>query len=343
MLKKIKKYDFHLLIWLVLLSFNIIEASIKCDLWKMKEALVIINLTYIISFYLQFSIISPYFLNRPNKIWLFIYTLSNIFLSLFAVIYAVTLIPFDACFVNNASQSDFNNFMDNEVYNYSFLFTTIKMNILIVLLAVIVYVSKVRLKQRIQIKELENKYLKNQISPHFLLNSLNNIYSLAVQKSEEILPQIENLSELLKYSLYKIQYDEIALVDEIEHIQLYLKSINKKNKADFKVIIEPNSLPSPIIKIKPLILFNFIENAVKHSRIESNQDAWIKLNIRFKDKHLFFNIQNSKQASFSTNSYSGIGLKNTKQRLKTFYRDNYNLEITETNNSYEVKLQIKLE
>lgn len=339
----ILKYKYYILTWVIFFTFNIIEASLKCDIWIIKEVLILINLVYFISFFIQYAIICPELLIKKNKFWFIVLSFVNTLIALISTIFITTQIPYNGCELNGASQEDFSNFMESDIYNLPFLFTTIKMNVVIVLSAIIAFVSKQKLSQTLQIKEMETRYLKSQISPHFLLNSLNNIYSLAIQKSDDIVPRIENLSELLKYSLYKIEYNEIALSDEIQHIKLYLNTIIDKRKDQINISIDIKDRPSSKIKIKPLILFTFIENAIKHSDIEINNEAKISLEIDFKENVLFFKLVNTISQQDYEKQFSGIGLENTKNRLERYYKNEYTLIINETQNIYEVKLQINYE
>lgn len=328
----------HIFAWLIFMLYNIGRTSIDCHVntfgW---DLLALINLLYILSFYVQYRFICPLY---PRLTLYITLTILNTVAFLFFHVFTHTLVPFEACDVANVSREEFDMFMASDIWSWQYLFKNSQMSIIITISAIATDILENKDRQENKMITLEYHYLKNQLSPHFLLNSLNNIYSLAVQNSSEILRSIENLSELLKYSLYKVEMDEISLYDEVDHIKLYFSSIIKNENLEMNI----SKLPGPIVKIKPLILFNFIENAIKHSSIETNTEAWIKMNISYENEILHFTLYNS---ICLTNVqvddiYRGIGLKNTKSRLETFYKNQYELNITEEADVFEIDLKLKL-
>ncbi|MGB0870671.1 MAG: sensor histidine kinase [Flavobacteriales bacterium] len=332
---KIKK---HIFAWLFFMLYNICRTSIDCQLsifgW---DLLALINLLYIVSFYVQYRFICPLY----PKLTLYItLTILNTVVFLFLHVFTHTLVPYEACNVAPVTRVEFDMFMASDIWNWKYLFKNSQMSILITISAIATDILENKYRQENKMITLEYHYLKNQLSPHFLLNSLNNIYSLAVQNSSEILRSIENLSELLKYSLYKVEMDEISLNDEVDHIKLYFSSLIKNDNLEMDIA----KLPGPMVKIKPLILFNFIENAIKHSCIETNNDAWIKMYISYEQSVLNFSLKNSISTSNAqtNNIYRGIGLKNTKIRLETFYKDEYSLNITEEAEVFSIELKLIL-
>ncbi len=201
------------------------------------------------------------------------------------------------------------------------------------------------LNERIQ-RDLENQrlsaelaFLKSQINPHFLFNSLNSIYSLAYQRSETTPEAILKLSEIMRYMLYECNENKVDLAKELQYLQSYidLQKIRFGNKAfiDFKIEGEVGNQ-----QIVPLLLIAFIENAFKHG-VASNQLTPIRLLIEVDEAHLHFYIQNKKHTNYRDAS-GGIGLNNVKRRLDLLYPEKYNLEIRDETDTYTVELSLVL-
>jgi len=201
------------------------------------------------------------------------------------------------------------------------------------------------LNERIQ-RDLENQrlsaelaFLKSQINPHFLFNSLNSIYSLAYQRSETTPEAILKLSEIMRYMLYECNDNKVDLVKELQYLQNYidLQKIRFGSKAyiDYKVDGEVQNQ-----QIVPLLLIAFIENAFKHG-VASNPLTPIRLLIDVDEAHLHFYIQNNKHTN-NRDEVGGIGLNNVKRRLDLLYPRKYNLDIHDETDTYTVELSLVL-
>ena len=192
--------------------------------------------------------------------------------------------------------------------------------------------------------QLELDYLRSQVNPHFLFNTLNNIYGLVLenQKASE---SILKLADLMRYSLYETGDNLVLLERELKFIQEYIDlerlRLNKEKRIDFELEGKPDGL-----KIKPLILVTFIENAIKHGLGKSNSAAFVEITIRLADQELLFVCMNSipeKIQISETPKEEGIGLKNTKRRLDHYYRSNYSLRTHQTEKSYKLELRMHLD
>jgi sensor histidine kinase YesM len=188
-------------------------------------------------------------------------------------------------------------------------------------------------------KVAELQFLKAQINPHFLFNTLNNIQSLSFTNPQKASETIVNLSSLFRYISYEGKTDKVRLHDEIDYIQNYLKlSVMKKSWLD-KVILNVREINNDIL-IEPLLLINFIENAFKHGSLEEDDD-FIKITIETNNRELVFYCTNT----FIINSKpsSLIGLDNVKKRLELVYQNKYHLETSIKENVYTVSLTIQYE
>lgn len=191
-------------------------------------------------------------------------------------------------------------------------------------------------------RSIELKVLKNQLNPHFLFNTLNNLYTLTLKKDDKAPEAIAKLSEILDFVLYRCNEDYVPVEKEITLIENYIDLEKLRyggNRLDIlftKDIQESN-------KISPLIVLTFIENAFKHGVINETEKATIRLNLESKKGQIIFSIENTKpQNEFARISdKSKIGLENVRKQLDLLYPKKYTLEIEETQMSYTVKLCLK--
>jgi LytS/YehU family sensor histidine kinase len=191
--------------------------------------------------------------------------------------------------------------------------------------------------------EAELAMLKGQINPHFLFNTLNNIYSLALKKSDLTAEAVVKLSEMLDYLLYECEADFVLIKKEIKLIQnyIYLQKIRYGDRLDIQFEAEDTSDQ----QIPPMILLPFIENSFKHGAGIQSKKVWIKINLHFEGRSMHFYMLNSKSArkNKDNNQISGgIGLENVKKRLYLLYQNNYFLEIENLSDTFSVKLQIPI-
>ncbi|CAI8205220.1 MAG: Sensor histidine kinase YpdA [Formosa sp. Hel1_33_131] len=194
--------------------------------------------------------------------------------------------------------------------------------------------------------ETELLFLRSQISPHFFFNTLNNIYSLSIEKSDKTPKLILRLSELMRYLLYETKSKRQSLEKEIICIQNYLdlEQIRYGDLLNINTQIRGNITDK---KIAPMLLLSFIENAFKHGANKTNGDVKIDIDFKIVENFLYFTISNplaeTTNKIFDTKNSSGIGLKNVKKRLELGYQPNdYSLVIDSTNKLFVVKLKIKV-
>lgn len=192
------------------------------------------------------------------------------------------------------------------------------------------------LETQLQLKEQELKYLKMQIHPHFLFNTLNTLYGFALKKSEKTPEIILKLSSLLDYILYQINKPSVLLDDEIQHIENYI-SLEKVRFQDSLQITFNKELLNSKILVPPMLLLPFVENAFKHG-IPIQKVLTIHLNIYTKENYLYFSCENT--AKKHNEKSNGIGLTNIKERLRKLFKTNYELEIFQEDNHFKILLKI---
>jgi two-component system LytT family sensor kinase len=189
--------------------------------------------------------------------------------------------------------------------------------------------------------KIKLKYLKNQIQPHFFFNTLNNLYALSLESSGKVPDVILKLSHLMEYVLYDIKGDELVpLIKEIDYLQNYIEIEKLRfEKIDVSINIESNI---DDVKVPPLLFITLVENAFKHGGLD-NQNLKIKINCKvIYGTVLRFEVLNNIVLPQKTNLKNGIGLRNTKKRLKLIFKKKYTLEHKIKFNYYIVSLQIPL-
>ena len=192
--------------------------------------------------------------------------------------------------------------------------------------------------------ENELKYLRSQIQPHFFFNTLNNLYSLTIDKSDKAPDLILKLSDLMKYFLYETGKEFQTLENEISHIKDYIEIEKLRYDENLKVNFNINSKTKKVI-VKPLILIPLVENAFKHGARNSKKNGYITIDLNATSNLLDFRIENSfeKPTKKIKAQIGGIGLTNLKKRLDLNYGpDFFNLDIIKEKNKYIAHLKIKL-
>jgi two-component system, LytTR family, sensor kinase len=190
--------------------------------------------------------------------------------------------------------------------------------------------------------ETELKYLKSQINPHFLFNSLNSLYALTLVKSDKAPELVLKLSEILRYILYEAREKFVSLDKEINYLRSYLElekiRYGDRLDVDFEIIGDTTKR-----KIAPMLFLTFLENSFKHGISNSTSDGYVKIVMEIKSNSLAFSISNSKPSKQSEKTFKGgIGLENTKKRLNILYPDKFKLETQDSENNYRVNLNLQL-
>jgi len=194
------------------------------------------------------------------------------------------------------------------------------------------------LETQLQMKEQELYYLKQQIHPHFLFNTLNTIYGFALKQSKQTPDIILKLSNLLDYILYHVNKPKVSLKEEVLHIKEYIELERIRFQDSLKVNFSTDNIDEDI-QIAPMLLIPFVENAFKHGNLH---EGFLKVDIeiRIKEDKLSFSIKNTVQDTDEEKNNSGIGLKNSIKRLELNYPVDYILKNEIRGNWYIVELTI---
>lgn len=195
-------------------------------------------------------------------------------------------------------------------------------------------------KTKIQLRNLQA-----QINPHFLLNSLQTIYSLSLNKSEKTSDSILQLSEILKFTLYESEDELVSLSRELEVVRDYLEMYRLRLDPIRAKISLNISGETEDLKIIPLVFLPFVENSFKHGLQGSEKEAYVDIDFQINEKKLNFTIENNMGDTDLIEKYEpgGIGIKNTQKRLDLFYKNRYKLKIEKTKEIFRVAMTIDLE
>ena len=201
-------------------------------------------------------------------------------------------------------------------------------------------------RQLTEQKQAELGLLQSQLSPHFLFNSLNNLYGLSLTRQQEVPGLLLKLAELLRYSVYETRQSFIPIQDEIQYISNYIafEKIRIGERLQLKTDIE--AVMTSEIRIAPMLLIVFIENAFKHSKNSFDKEIFIDISLQINAGNILFAVRNSysdsgKNSSTNTDG-GGLGLVNVKKRLELLYGGEYTLQEDWAGNVYSVILQLKV-
>jgi sensor histidine kinase YesM len=216
------------------------------------------------------------------------------------------------------------------------------------LLAVTAVAYFVRMRQkdreiqqlREQQLQLELDVLKAQVQPHFFFNTLNNIYSLALQQSVQTAPVVQRLASMMRYILYETNIEKVSLNNEIRFLQDYieLESIRHDNNKQVALMVQGNKED---YQVPPLLLLPFIENAFKHGFDQETGNGWIDIAILIENSQLNLQVSNSLPAGTASEN-TGMGLQNVRKRLELLFPGTHQLEIEKKDDEFRILLNLQL-
>lgn len=206
------------------------------------------------------------------------------------------------------------------------------------------YQQKEALKRKLEQerREAELQFLKAQINPHFLFNTLNNIYSLAIAKSEKTAEMVLRLSDLLRYVIYEGQKERVPLAKELKHIEEFVALFKMKMEKEPQLEFQCSGNPSGW-EVEPLMLMPLVENCFKHCDFDINASAYARIEVNIKDGFLNFTTKNSVDKRHEQkDKVGGVGLHNMRKRLALLYPNAHHFTVKQTDTSFEVSLQLPL-
>jgi sensor histidine kinase YesM len=194
--------------------------------------------------------------------------------------------------------------------------------------------------------QTELQLLQSQLSPHFLFNTLNNLYGLSITQHEKIPPLLLKLADLLRYSVYDTKELFVPLKEELAYINNYIDFEKIRLGERLVLTTAMEEIPNSEIKIAPMLLIIFIENAFKHSKNTADEHIYIEIALKIWANSILFSIKNSHgpapEEGNLINKNSGFGLASVRKRLELLYPNEHDLKIEEKDNFYHVMMQIKM-
>lgn len=197
-------------------------------------------------------------------------------------------------------------------------------------------------RQELEVRHAEAQfnYLKAQINPHFLFNTLNNIYAAATLQHPNTPQMVLRLSDLLRYVTYDGQADRVPLSKEIAQIRAYLDLFQLKSETPLPIVFEVEGDPEGR-QVEPLLLLPLVENALKHGDLEQNPKGFLRIWLRNDPARLVFEVENSFDPhNLQKDEQGGVGLENIRQRLALRYAERHRFEMSSLQNTFKARIEL---
>ncbi|MCP3932888.1 MAG: hypothetical protein GY705_27770 [Bacteroidetes bacterium] len=322
-------------LWLILFMINFMaelpgEGVIDAILYSLTGTAYLIPIVY-----LHYFKLLPLF--HQGKRWVY-FTATFVLISLIITIYY-----FIDVFIH-PNYSD--ELLFRDYFTYDFLLSIIVVIVSSLYYFVEAWHENIKTESLLRNEKLqaELNFLKSQINPHFLFNTLNNIYSYAQTGNKKTAPMLERLSSILRYMVYDCGEDRVPLNKELNAVEDLLEINKMKNSEQRNIKLSVNGVKGFHL-IAPLIIVNIVENACKHSDAVSNPKGFIDVRLSVdKMDNCLCEISNSiKKKVLTASKYGGVGFENVKKRLDLQYGESHTLEEVKNENKYHLKLNIPLE
>jgi len=332
----------HLAYWLFI--GGLIGLSILISERPLSSTSLLVNLGYfsvinISIFYINYTLLIPQLLKRY---WLYILAIIGLIGLMAAAKTIIAVLYMDVVL----KRMDIKSGVAEDVSLSSFVTATVFVSGFFIISGCLIkfaldWFSNIRIQRSLETekKDMELQFLKSQLNPHFLFNSLNNIYSLAYQKSDKTADAILKLSEIMRYMIYESNDSWVALSKEIEYVQSYIELQKLRFKDGASVVLTLNG-EIDNQQILPLVLISFVENAFKHGVANDPTDP-IRINIIANQKILHFSITNKKNNA-NKDRVGGVGLNNVERRLQLLYPERYKLNIVNSATHYTSELMLDI-
>lgn len=327
----------HIIFWVILfLVFTLVEGSRGDLFFTMKKEVINIGFFALIV-YINIVYIFPKYVENKN--------LLNHLLTLFVIALLITPIKtLIIYFLHNNDPQAQATLLKDQLYIF---FSTFLVGMSSSIYSIVRdWLRSQREQQELQKQTLtsELRFLKSQINPHFLFNTLNNLYALTLKKSDLAPEIVLKLSEMMRYMLYECNERRVPLSKEVNYLKNYLEleKLRQGNKFKTNLIVQ-GEIGSQMIA--PLMFIPFVENSFKHGISNSISEGYVNIEILVSDQDLQINIENSKATSLPSpnkKKSGGIGLVNVRRRLDLLYPEEYVLDIQDSPNQYRVELGLTL-
>lgn len=342
-LKKIEQGLLHALFWCAVLLFYTYFFGVGSNNFNdtLVFSLFLMPITIATTYVSIYKLIPDYLVTKRY----FLFVLYSSYTLIISAYLVMVSIFFSLIYISNFEYNDMNPltrnilFVMTGIYLVTFIVSAFKLMKLNIKASQKTKTLETKiLETQLKLKEQELKYLKMQIHPHFLFNTLNTMYGFALKKADETPKMILKLSNLLDYLLYQADKPFVNLKDEINHIEDYI-SLEQMRFSDTLNVEFSKNISLENIEMAPMLLIPFVENSFKHGKIR-NSSLDISIYIKANAENITFKIKNSSAKDLSIKE--GIGLENIKKRLDFLYPNQHQLEINNSTNDFEVLLSLNL-
>ncbi|WP_295094014.1 histidine kinase [uncultured Flavobacterium sp.] len=325
----------HLIYWVLIFYFTFVKNPIGARFSVPDLFLCTYFIVFIITFYFHYLIVMKAVFRAFSWKRLFagVFISYLVFTSLrFVFEQIVTKVLFDK--VNYTDVNFLNYMLDNLHYSSMAIILSSFLWFVIYSIRLLEY-NKLILEEN---KNTEIKFLKAQINPHFVFNTLNNIYSMVYFQSDKSLIAIDKLSQIMRFTTYESQKEKIKLSDEVDYIKAYIELEQLRHQGNVRVDFNAE-IKNEFEEIPPYILSPLVENALKHGAV-SDYEA-IEIGLKVSSEKLIFKVKN-KIGTQKKDSLGGIGLDNLQKRLQIHYPKKHQLNIANDENHFTAELEIDL-
>ncbi len=347
----LKKYQstgnrvlWHIIFWICYIAmYTIIYGNFEGTYGsEFFWAMAYLPLKVIVTYFTLYFIIPRYFLQKKY--------ISATFLTILSILVAATLQRYmDYRFFYPLFHHEW---MSGPMFDFPKILKTTLSIYPAVALAAFIKITKHFYSEESRSQELrqqklqaELNFLKGQIHPHFLFNTLNNLYALTLKKSESSPEVVLKLSELLSFMLYECNSRTVPLSKELKLIENYI-ALEKIRYDDRLTVTYETYGDVSQSQIPPMLLLPFVENAFKHGTSDTLDEVWVEINVVLRNQTLSLSVKNSNGQDSDQKEFEyqqGIGLKNVNRRLELLYNGFYDLKIEDDGKSYSVSLEIELD
>ena len=328
----------HVIMWLVALAAHMTFFGQFFDFWTNLLRAISNTIPMAAIFYINLWLVNRFFEEGKYLVY---------FLSILVLLVGFTIIRVQLNILFPEVRFNFQAMEDN--YQRAWQIASFTTNTGIVLISMLFQIQQNRLKEEKKVQEIltrqneaQLQFLRAQINPHFLFNTLNNIYSLAVVRSEKTSEMVLKLSNLLRYVIYEGKSKKVPLASEVEHIREYIGLFQMRSEEALNIDFETKGKPEGIM-IEPMILIPIVENCFKHCDFDTNENAFVKIELNCIDGRLSFHTTNSKNdQNTQKDKVGGVGTENIRKRLALKYKDQHKLDIHDKKHEFTVDLEIEV-
>lgn len=335
-MKETKIILIHLICWITVLAYFYGEALIEGVTLRQSAFSISMNIIQVIEFYICYLWVYPRFLKRekiPQLVGAIILTIA-IFI---ASRYLIEQVLYKNWFgmQNYSDKTPISKYIADNIY-YSLAFLVVPAAVYSVQQNFKTEIANRKLKDEVVKSELA--FLKSQINPHFLYNTLNYVYALAIPVSDKLANAILRLSDLMRYTLNESPDGMVTLSKEVEYLESYIALFEMRFEPKFYVDFSTVGVAEQ--KVAALMLIPFVENAFKHGVVNDEKHP-IRIKLRINGKRLSFEVSNKISHAQKDHS-SGVGLVNIHRRLDLIYPEKHELLISNNGNTYKTTLILSI-